>query len=343
MGKKLKETIVFQINSKIPQLTKIRKAASVIKQGGVVAFPTETVYGLGADGLNAKACARIFLVKKRPANVPLILHVDGKEHLFDLTDKVPRETEELIDKFWPGPLTLVLHKSRIIPQIVTGGLNTVAVRMPDNLIALNLIKYAQTPIAAPSANLFGGHSPTCAQHVIDDLDGSVDIIIDGGKTNLGMESTVLDLTVKPFKILRPGGVLERDLKKILGKIKIADSTKKNKYRTNMSFSPSAKIIVVEKTKGQINKMQKLVLKLIKSEKKIGVIVTEENKNEFNNCLVKVMGPEKDLKTCALNLFSTLRSFDKEKIDIVIAQGIKRKDIGLVIMNRLQKVTNKNIK
>ncbi len=344
MKKGLKKTIIFKVNFAHPQLDKIKNAANVIKQGGLVAFPTETVYGLGADGLNAKACSRIFSVKKRPANVPLILHIACKKNLFDLAKKIPREAEDLIDIFWPGPLTLVLPKSRIIPQIVTGGLDTVAIRMPNNSIALKLIKYAQTPIAAPSANLYGGHSPTCAQHVLDDLDGCVDIIIDGGKTSLGIESTVLDLTVKPFKVLRMGGIIEKDLRKILGKVKLADNRKEIKSPAD-NFHPSVcssgKMILVEKTKGQIGEMQELALQFRKSGKKVGVVATKENKNKFNGCVVKVIGSEKDLNTCALNLFSTLRSFSKENVDVLIAQGFKRKDIGLTIMNRLQKNIKKN--
>ena len=339
MKKGLKEAIIFKVNSVHPQLEKIKNAAKVIKQGGLVAFPTETVYGLGADGLNVKACSKIFSVKKRPANVPLILHIAYKKHLFDLAKKIPREAKDLIDSFWPGPLTLVLPKSRIIPQIVTGGLDTVAIRMPNNLIALKLIKYAQTPIAAPSANLYGGHSPTCAQHVIDDLNGNVDIILDGGKTSLGIESTVLDLTVKPFRILRLGGIIEKDLREILGKEKLADNINKIKCpEDNFCHSTCfpGEMILVEKTKDQISEMQKLVLQFRMSGKKVGVMVTKENKNKFNDCVVKVIGPEKNIKICALNLFSTLRSFNREKVDVLIAQGFKRKDIGLTIMNRLQK-------
>ncbi len=344
MKKGLKESIIFKVNSAHPQLEKIKNAANVIKQGGLVAFPTETVYGLGADGLNIKACSRIFSVKKRPANVPLILHIACKKHLFDLAKKIPREAKDLIDRFWPGPLTLVLAKSRIIPQIVTGGLDTVAIRMPNNPIALKLIKYAQTPIAAPSANIFRGHSPTCAQHVIDDLNGNVDIILDGGKTSVGIESTVLDLTVKPFKILRVGGIIEKDLRKILGKAKLSDNRKKIKCPAD-NFHPSVyssgKMILVEKTKNQTSKMQELTLQFRKSGKKVGVMATKENKNKFNGCVVKVIGSEKNLNTCALNLFSTLRSFSTENVDILIVQGFKRKDIGLTIMNRLQKNINKD--
>lgn len=344
MKKQLK-SIVLKIDIKNPELEKIKTAAQVIRQGGLVAFPTETVYGLGADGLNYRACIKIFKVKRRPRNIPLILHIAQKRHLFNLARRIPTEAQKLIARFWPGPLTLVLEKSNIVPPIVTGGSDTVAIRMPKNLIALNLIKYAQTPVAAPSANLFGCPSPTCAQHVIDDLGGKVDVIIDGGKTEIGVESTILNLTCKPFMILRPGGVTEEDLKKVLGKIEPYSDRGRLEGAQKIfpqSYFSQTELVLIEEKEGQIKEMKKLALRFRKEGKIVGIMVTEENRNEFDEFIVKIMGSKNDLKTCAFNLFPTLRSFDKEKVDIIIAQGAKLEGIGLTIMNRLRKVASRKV-
>lgn len=337
-------SIIFKINPKKPDLKKIKIAAQAIRQGKLVAFPTETVYGLGADALNSQAVSKIFEAKGRPYNVPLIVHIGEKKELFNLAKEIPLETSKLIKKFWPGPLTLVLKKSNIVPDIVTAGLDTVAIRMPKNSIALNLIKFARTPIAAPSANLFGRPSPTCAQHVIDDLAGKVNVVLDGGKTEIGVESTVVDMTCKPFRILRPGGVTREKLREVLDEVIINSNKSKTIRSPGMllrHYSPKAKLILVEKKNGQIEEMKRLALKFKNRGKDVGIMTTSKNQNKFNGFKIKIMGSSDNLKTCAINLFSILRSFDREKVDVIIAEGMKTHGFGLTIMDRLRKAATKN--
>ncbi|MBA3051929.1 threonylcarbamoyl-AMP synthase [bacterium] len=334
---------VLKINCRRPALKNIKIAAQSIRKGKLVAFPTETVYGLGADALNAAAVSKIFKAKGRPLNDPLIVHIADKEDIFRLSKDVPGEAAELMKIFWPGPLTLVLKKSGIVPDIVSSGLDTVAVRMPSNPIAFNLIKYALTPVAAPSANLFGRPSPTCAQHVIDDLEGKIDILIDGGKTDIGVESTVIDMTHKPFRVLRPGGISVKELKDALGEIEINsvnDNIICSPGMLKHHYSPQARLLLFERSGEQIKEMRKMALEFKKQGKKVGIMTTSENQKEFRGFKIKAIGSEDDLKTCAFNLFSVLRSFDTEKTDIIIAGGIETTGLGLAVMDRLRRASSK---
>ena len=240
----------------------IEKAAQAITAGKLVVFPTETVYGLGADVFNSKAVAKIFEVKGRPFNDPLIVHVSEKNDVFKLAKSVTVDSVKLMDRFWPGPLTLVMRKSEIVPDAVTAGLNTVAIRMPDNIVALNFIKRAQTPIAAPSANIFGRPSPTCAQHVIDDFGEKIDFIPDGGSTDIGVESTVIDMTCKPPKILRPGGVSVDEIIKIIGEVDLDNGSNiiKSPGMLPQHYSPKAELIPVEIGNSQIKRIKKRGIK-----------------------------------------------------------------------------------
>ncbi|MFH1065717.1 MAG: L-threonylcarbamoyladenylate synthase [Nanoarchaeota archaeon] len=208
-------TIILKIRKDNPETILIKQAALIIKEGGLVAFPTETVYGLGADAFNAKAVEKIFIAKGRPANKALIAHIADKKDVYRLAREVPKEAELLMKKFWPGPLTIVLKKSKIVPDATSAGMDTIAIRMPANKIALALIKEAKTPIAAPSANLSGMPSPVNAAQVIENLSGKIDVIIDSGKTDLGVASTVLDMTVSPLVILRQGALAKEDIEKAL--------------------------------------------------------------------------------------------------------------------------------
>lgn len=317
---------------------KITDAAKIINEGKLVAFPTETVYGLGADALNPKACAKIFEAKNRPLDDPLIVHIADKEDLFKIAREIPDTAFKLIDEFWPGPLTLVLKKAETVPDIVTAGLDTVAVRMPNNEIALSLIREAKTFIAAPSANLFGRPSPTTAQHVLQDLNGRIDLIIDGGKVSVGVESTILDLTQHPFRTLRPGGISLEKLKTILPDIEIY------KERVILSpgmyarhYSPKATVILVEeKGKDQIDKVGNLAYEFAMQGYNFGIMAKEENKDRYGDHNVKVLGPEKNLPLCAANLFSVLREFDRNNVDVIIAEGVEEKELGMAIMDRLRK-------
>ncbi len=319
----------------------IKKAGEIIKKGGLVAFPTETVYGLGADAFNSMACARIFEVKGRPLEDPLIVHISEGEDLFRLAKDIPDLAAELTKEFWPGPLTIVLKKSNILPDIVTGGLDTVAIRLPANPIALALIRESQTPIAAPSANLFGRSSPVTAQHVMDDLGGRIDLIIDGGKTTVGVESTVLDLTQTPPVILRHGGISIERLKGIIKGVGIYALDK------NLSpgmyprhYSSKASLVLVEGDgNAQVEKVKVLASQFSHQGYSLGIMAKEENKDRYSGFNVKIIGPGDDLTICAANLFSVLREFDQECVDKIIAESVKEEGLGLAIMDRLKKATS----
>ena len=344
------KTKIIKINPNNLEITKIKMAAKILRNGGLVAFPTETVYGLGADALNPKAVKKIYKTKGRPFDNPLIIHIANKREIYRLIKELPKDTRKLMDKFWPGPLSLVFKKSKIVPQITTAETNTIAIRIPANKIALALIKEARGPIAAPSANLFGKPSPTRAEHVISDLYGKVDAIIDGGITKIGIESTVLDLTTNPPTLLRPGGISLEELKEVLGKIEIHPLLKEKKIKKIVvkspgmkykHYAPKAKIIVVKGKYARVKKkIQQLVDKYRKKEKIVGVMTADEKHNYKAN-VIKFMGNE--FNTIAKNLFNNFRDFDKEKVDLIIVEGVSDKGLGLAIMNRLKRASSKTIK
>lgn len=341
------QTKILKINSKNPQISKIRQAAKIIKSGNLVAFPTETVYGLGANALDSKSVKKIFIAKGRPSDNPLIIHISNSEDLKMLVEKIPDAAHKLIKKFWPGPLTLVLKKSKKVPKITTGGINTVAVRMPENKIAQLLIKEAGVPLAAPSANVSGRPSPTTSKHVYDDLNGKISMIVDGGKTKIGIESTVIDLTRKTPMLLRPGAVTLEQLQDIIGKITVHPTIQERKSKSihrapgmkYRHYSPNAKIILIE---GNSNKVKDKTLQLLsqfkKQGKKVGIMST---KDKYKSDMTVLLGS--NLEKTASNLFTTFREFDAKKVDMILVQGISRKGLGLGIMNRVGKAAYKKIK
>lgn len=342
---------MIKINSQKPEKNIIQRAAGIIQRGGLVAFPTETVYGLGANALNKKAVRKIFEAKKRPKDNPLIVHIADFRDLSKLARKIPKEAEILAKKFWPGPLTLVLFKKKIVPKEVVAGTNTVAVRMPQNKIALELIKTARVPIAAPSANLAGKPSPTTAQDVFEDLGGKVDLILDGGKTKIGLESTVVDLTINPPLILRPGGISFEQLKKVLKDLKLHPILLGKEVKEKIIKSPGMKyrhyapkatlILAGGENKEKIKKIQSLIFEHQKQGKKVGVACASENKKFYQKAnLVLPLGSKKNLKKIAQNLFRVFRQFDKKGIDIILAEIFSEKGIGFAIMHRLKKAANK---
>lgn len=327
-------TEIIKINPQKPEKSKIKKAADIIKDGGLVAFPTETVYGLGADVFNEKAVKKIFVAKKRPFDDPLIVHIADISDLHKLAKIIPETAVKLAKKFWPGPLTMVFKKAKSVPDCVTAGLDTVAVRMPENNIALKLIKVSGTPIAAPSANIFTKPSPTSAKHVIEDLSGKIPMIIDAGQTKIGLESTVLDLTSKIPMILRPGKITAEELKPILGKIEYpppearprpsgAGKTPKSPGMKYRHYSPKAKVILVV---GEKNKTKNKIRELEKIYKKTAVIRAD-----------------KDVENLSKNLFKKFREFDSKKIEIIIVEGVKEKGLGLALMNRTKKAASRIIR
>lgn len=351
--KKVKATIWIKVNPKNPASEKIQTAARVIKKGGLVAFPTETVYGLGADALNPDAVARIFTAKNRPPDNPLIVHIARREDVHKLAKDVPRSAERLMTEFWPGPLTLILKRSSIVPDITVAGLDTIAIRMPNNKVALALIKESKTPIAAPSANRAGKPSPTTAQHVIDDLAGQIDVVIDSGPTKVGVESTVIDMTKHIPQILRPGGTPLEDLKEIQGKIAlhpIAEAKRKVRVLTarapgmkHRHYAPEAEMILVE---GELSKIVKRIKELtalsMADGKKVGILATKESISNYDADVVKSLGSRNNVASIAKDLFRLLREFDEEKVDLIIAEGIAPKGLGLAVMNRLRRAADFNI-
>jgi len=351
--KKVNGTLWLKVNAKKPEIRKIRIAAGVIKNGGLVAFPTETVYGLGADALNPRAVAKIFAAKKRPPDNPIIVHITDKEDLYKLARRVPSAAEQLMAQFWPGPLTLILKRSSLVPDITVVGLDTIAIRMPSNKVAHALIRESKTPIAAPSANLAGRPSPTDAQHVINDLAGRIDIVLDAGPTQIGVESTVIDMTAPTPLILRPGGTPYESLKSIVGRVELhplAMASRRIRVVKARSpgmkhrhYAPNAEMVVVE---GELDKIvgriQTLAALYVNEGKKVGVLATDESKSNYKGDVIKSLGSRTDVATIAKNLFRLLREFDKEKVDIIIAEGIAPQGLGLAVMNRLRRAANFNI-
>ena len=346
------DTKILKLDGSPEDGLKIQYAAKVLKEGGTVAFPTETVYGIGANALDKNAIAKIFSAKGRPSDNPLIVHVADINDLKKLTRNVDAEVFILMEKFWPGPISFVLPKSDIIPLEITAGLDTVAIRMPSHNIALELIKMAGIPIAAPSANTSGKPSPTNAQHVIDDLYGKVDVIIDGGNCQVGLESTVVDVTNIPPVILRPGGVTKEQLAEAFGEILIKNLYTNDdevnipkapgmKYR---HYSPKAGIVVVLGDDDSLvsEKVLELAMENVKMGKKIGIMGTEKNIKNYKDYRAFSMGDINSPKEIAENLFRILREFDNTDVDLIIAEGIKTEGIGAAVMNRLCKAAGYNL-
>ena len=349
----MKHTILLKVDSQQPDLKQVQTAANIIRKGGLVAFPTETVYGLGADALNRKAVLALFKAKKRPLDNPPIVHVENINDVHTLTEQVPPEADTLMKKFWPGPLTLVFKRSKAVPDVTVAGLDTVAIRMPNHPVALALIKKSGCPIAAPSANLAGKPSPTSAEHVFVDLNGRIDAILDAGPTRIGVESTVLDLSVEPAMVLRPGGTSLEALKSVLGDVKLHPFVVAEKELTvekvrspgmkHRHYAPKAPVIVVE---GVIQAVMATVKALIcdywMQGKRVGVLATAETAWAYEADVVKSLGSRRNVDGMAANLFRVLREFDEENVDVIIAESVPTEGLGLAVMNRLRKASNYHI-
>ncbi|WP_434223131.1 L-threonylcarbamoyladenylate synthase [Sporanaerobacter acetigenes] len=346
------ETIVSQADRENPEKDIIEAGAKLIKNGGVVAFPTETVYGLGANAFCEEAIDKIFIAKGRPQDNPLILHVSSIDEVYPLVEKVDENMKMLMEKFWPGPLTIIFKKSSKVSKKLTGGLSTVAIRMPRNKIALELINSSGVPIAAPSANTSGRPSPTEASHVVEDMYGKIDMIIDGGSTGVGVESTVLDMSEEVPTILRPGGVTLEDLLQIFSEVKYDQSiisddeniVPKSPGQKYKHYAPKAKMIVFTGDVKTISKNIKSQVKSLTLEgKKVGIMATEETKDEYNEGIVLVVGSRSDKDTIARNLFKVLRQFDELNVDMILAEGVDTEGIGRAIMNRMKKACGGDIR
>lgn len=327
-------------------LENLIEAKELIQSGELVAFPTETVYGLGADGLNSEAVKKIFIAKGRPQDNPLILHISDEKMLEKLVKKTSREGKILMEKFWPGPLTIIFEKSKIVPDIITAGLNSVAIRMPKNEIALEIIKLSKTPIAAPSANISGRPSPTDAKTCFEDLKGKVNLIVDGGDTDVGLESTVIDLTCEVPTILRPGAITYEMIKEILPNVQIdkgilkEKETPKSPGQKYKHYAPKAEaFLVLGSISEKVHKLKKFIE--TNGNKKIGIMATSELLKEINtdNLVVKDLGSVKNLEKIASLIFRDLRDLDRLEVDLIICEGVKEEGLGFAIMNRLKKSTS----
>ena len=349
----MKKTLVLKVDPRKPEIEKIQAAADIIRKGGLVAFPTETVYGLGADALNPKAVLALFEAKRRPLDNPPIVHVEDVKDVYRLAIQVPPTAGKLMKEFWPGPLTLVFKHSNIVPDVTVANLDTVAIRMPLHSVALALIRESSCPIAAPSANLAGKPSPTSANHVFDDLNGRIDAILDGGATSIGVESTVLDMTAKPPMVLRPGGTPLEALEKTLGDVQVHPFVVAEKElplakvqspgMKHKHYAPNARVILVEGAiPAVVSKIKELTDFYEQKACRVGVLATDETMKAYRADEVKSLGSRFNLAGIAQNLFRLLREFDAEGTDVIIAESVPAEGLGLAIMNRLRKASGYTI-
>lgn len=329
----------------------ICRAGKIIKAGGLVAFPTETVYGLGGDALNPEASAKIYSAKGRPSDNPLIVHIADIAALGKITENVPEAAYRLADKFWPGPLTMIFNKSDIVPHETTGGLNTVAVRMPSNKTALAFIKASGGYIAAPSANVSGRPSPTLGSHVLEDMDGRIEMILDGGECIIGLESTIVDLTEDTPMILRPGYVSIEMVREVLGSAEYdpaivsgldAHTAPKAPGMKYKHYAPKGDLTIVSGQRDAVVGYIKGKIKESEGCLKVGILATTETCPLYSADKVVDIGSLKNEDEVARHLYSALRDFDEEGIDLIYSEEFNFGQIGQAIMNRLIKAAGHKI-
>ena len=364
------ETIVKKIDGLNTDPESFKEAIRILKSGGLVAFPTETVYGLGGNAYDKTASERIYAAKGRPSDNPLIVHISSFEEIYPLVKKVPEEAVMLSEKFWPGPLTMILDKSDAVPKETTGGLDTVAIRMPSHPVANRLIKEAGIPIAAPSANASGRPSTTKAEHVIEDLFGRIDMIIDGGSSDIGLESTIVDLTVSPPLILRPGFITIEALREVLPDIEYDKAVLKRQKDDNVvakapgmkyrHYAPRGELTIFEGSfKNVAEAVKKAAEDKLKAGFKVGILTSDELFTEYESLIYKYSGNKENIKAdgnykdsgevivinigshkdeaaVAAGLFDALRQFDNTRAQYIYAESFDSDNIGQAIMNRLMK-------
>ncbi len=324
----------------------LAEAAAILREGGLVAFPTETVYGLGANALDETAARRIYEAKGRPSDNPLIAHIADFEALAPLTAEIPEAGRKLAEAFWPGPLTMVFKKSGVVPHGTTGGLETVAVRMPSDPVARELIRLAGVPIAAPSANTSGRPSPTRAEHVLQDMDGKIEMIVDGGPVGIGVESTIVDVTEEIPTLLRPGAVTMEMLRSVVGETAVdpaitgpmrADIKPKAPGMKYRHYAPKADLTLVEgETDAVVSRINALAAEKLGAGQRVGIICTEETKDRYPAGILKSIGMRANEATVAHNLYAVLREFDDLEVDCIFSESFQTDDLGQAIMNRLNK-------
>lgn len=344
------QTIIKKVDENCIDLQIMKEAGELLKAGALVAFPTETVYGLGANALDEKAAAKIYAAKGRPSDNPLIVHIADMEKLENITEEIPEAAMKLAEKFWPGPLTMVMKKSAAVPLGTTGGLSTVAVRMPSHPIALEMIRHGGGYIAAPSANTSGRPSPTLASHVADDMDGIIPMILDGGPVGIGIESTIVDLTEEIPTILRPGFITKEMLEEVVGEVQIDKGLEEDaktppkapgmKYR---HYAPKAELVIVEGAReAVIEKINALVKEKEALGMIAGIIGTEETILRYPAGIVKSIGTRNDELSISSHLYSILREFDESDAQVIYSESFEEGAMGSAIMNRLLKAAGHKI-
>ena len=327
----------------------IKQAAEIIKEGGLVAFPTETVYGLGADALNAEAVGKVYAAKGRPSDNPMIVHISSKDDVLKLTPRITADMQKLMDAFWPGPLTMVVPTLDVIPKVTTGGLDTVGIRMPSESAAAELISASETPIAAPSANLSGKPSPTTYQHVVDDLDGRIDGIIAGGECKAGIESTVVDMTEETPVILRPGVITAEQLSQALGKTVGIDPALLEKpdifnngglLETGADFKPKSPGM---KYKHYAPKAEMVIYQGDPEKVKLAMAEEKVKRNSFGQKVEIIVFDDEHPEAASHDFFARLRACDKAGVDVILAAALRENGIGFAVMNRMFKSAGYNIR
>lgn len=344
-------TRVIRIDEQHMDMVLVGEAGAIIRAGGLVAFPTETVYGLGGDALNPQSSEKIYLAKGRPSDNPLIVHIADIEKLDAIVREVPESARKLAEQFWPGPLTMILHKSDAVPYETTGGLDTVAVRMPVHPVARALIRAAGGYVAAPSANRSGRPSPTAAEYVIEDMDGRIEMVIDSGDVEIGLESTIIDLTTDKATILRPGYITNRMLVQVLGEVEEdctmmrADSGQAPKapgmkYR---HYAPKGELTIIDGEEERVVEyINTQIRQQMKDNKKTGVIGTDTSVSKYQADVCKSLGSRKDEATIARELYRVLREMDDESVEVIYAESFDAVGLGQAIMNRLLKAAGHRI-
>ncbi len=350
-------TDIIQVAPDNPDPRAIARAAECLRNGGLVAFPTETVYGLGVNALDRAAVQRLFAAKQRPLNDPLIVHVGSFESIAPLVSRVPKSARSLARRFWPGPLTMIFPRSARVPDEVTAGLPNVAVRVPAHPVARALIDAAAVPVAAPSANLFSRPSPTQASHVVDDLDGRIDLVVDGGSTTIGIESTVLDLTSDPPTVLRPGAVTIEMLRKVIRRVRlgtrdsgigIRDSELENTAMASPGmlekhYSPRALLTLYEgETSAIVQSLREAAGAALAEGKSVGLIAADEDRAAFarlgahDRLFFRAVGSEDAPDVVASRLYAALRELDAAGADIILARGFSDHGLGAAVQDRLRR-------
>lgn len=341
------KTRVQRINPERFQNEELTEACEILRHEGLVAFPTETVYGLGGDAMHPEAAAKIYAAKGRPSDNPLIIHIADREALQNIAAEVPEKAEQLAEAFWPGPLTMIFQKKKQVPYSTTGGLDTVAVRMPSHPVALALIRYSGVYIAAPSANISGRPSPTRAEHVIEDLEGRIDMILDGGPVGIGIESTIIDMSGVEPMILRPGYITRHMLEDTIGTVQVDPAITSRKMDPDVvakapgmkyrHYAPQGQLVIVEgKLDDVIDRINQLMIKHKREGKQVAVIATEETKDRYQQGIVCSIGSRKCEGSIAAGLYDILRRMDHLGAEYIYAESFEEDDLGQAIMNRMLK-------